>query len=252
MQDRSDRILGFVLKHYRQGAFENVGTPESRVRNIIWRYAAVAAAAAAVVLLVFIFRANPQVKVFTADNAPMRVELPDGSIVSLSPGTSLRYSESKGGRDVEMSGTALFSVARDEDRPFKVEAGRSEVEVLGTVFQVKQSSGDVFLDVLEGKVLFSGMVLTAGMESVLRQGADAPDLVEIPSPNPTAWLTGEFKYAATPLSLVLPELSEFFGKEFTAYPDAGDRTLTGTFSAEDPELIAEAMSAALGVKIIIR
>ena len=249
-------MLGFVLKHYRQGAFDSIEVPGSRVRTVIWKYAAAVAAAAAVVLLVFLFRANPTVKEFTANNAPLRVELPDCSSLFLSPGTTVRYSDSKTGRAVEMEGTALFNVARDESRPFKVDAGHSEVEVLGTVFQVKQSSGDIFVDVMEGKVQFSGggndVVLTAGMESVLRQGTESPEIIEAPLPNPTAWLTGEFKYEATPLGTVLTELSEFFGKEFTARPGEGEKTLTGTFSTEDPELIAEAISAALGSKITIR
>lgn len=254
-----ERMLGFVLKHYRQGAFDDVKTTGSgKVRRLpVWKYAAaVTAAAAAVILFVFLFRPGPSMSEYLAVDSPVQVELPDGSSVTLCPGTRVSYSDSKAERGVEMEGTALFKVARDESRPFRVDAGQSVVEVLGTVFQVKQSEGDVCVDVLEGRVRFSGsedgVLLTSGMESVLRKGTSSPEIIEHPFPNPTAWITGTFKYEAAPLGTVLGELSDYFGKEFTASPDADGRTLTGTFSTEDPEGIAEAISAALEVTITVK
>ena len=259
MQENMDRMLGFVLKHYRQGAFDDVKKTESKnVRRFpVWKYAAaVTAAAAAVILFVFLLRPGQSVSEYLAANSPIQVELPDGSSVTLSPGARISYSDSKAGRDVEMEGTALFKVARDESRPFRVDTGESAVEVLGTVFQVKQSDGDVFVDVLEGKVLFSGsedgVVLTPGMESVLQKGAASPEIIDNPFPNPIAWVTGVFKYESTPLKTVLGELSDYFGKEFTASSDAGGRSLTGSFSTEDPESIAEAISAALEIRVTVK
>lgn len=254
-----DRMLGFVLKHYRQDAFDSETRAESRkVRRFpIWRYAAAfTAVAAAVLLFVFLFHSGPSVSEYMSADSSIQAELPDGSSVILRPGARVRYSESKGGRNVEMEGTALFKVTRDESRPFKVEAGESEVEVLGTVFQVKQSAGSVFVDVLEGKVHFSGkedgVILTSGMESVLQQGAAAPEIVGSPLPNPIAWATGIFKYEGTPLETVLAELSGYFGREFIVSHDAEGRTLTGSFSTEDPETIAEAISAALEIEISVK
>ena len=259
MQENMDRMLGFVLKHYRQDAFDSETKAESRkVRRFpIWRYAAVfTAVAAAVLLFVFLFHPGPSVSEYLAADSSIQAELPDGSSVILHPGARVRYSDSKGGRNVEMEGTALFKVTRDESRPFKVDAGGSVVEVLGTVFQVKQSAGSVSVDVLEGKVLFSGredgVILTSGMESVLQQGAAAPEIVESPLPNPTAWATGVLKYERAPLETVLAELSDYFEREFIVSPDAEGKTLTGSFSTEDPETIAEAISAALEIVITVR
>ena len=156
-----------------------------------------------------------------------------------------------------MEGTALFKVTRDEDRPFRVSAGGSSVEVLGTEFQVKQSRGEVWVDVFEGRVLFSGsedgVVLTPGMESVLRQGAAAPAVLEDASPNPIAWMTGVFKYDGVSLETVLAELSEYYGREFVAASGPAAKTLTGSFfTDEDPEVIAEAISSALEIDINVR
>jgi len=251
-------MLGFVLKHYRQGAFDDMERAESqKVRRFpIRSYAAAfTAAAAAVILLVFLFRPGPSESEYLAVDSPVQAELPDGSSATLCPGASVRYSDSKDGRNVEMEGTVLFKVARDENRPFRVDAGGSLVKVLGTVFQVKSSEGGVSVDVFEGKVLFSGsedgVILTSGMASILRQGTPVPEIIVDPLPNPTAWMTGVFEYEATPLETVLVELSVFFGRDFTVSSDAEGRTLTGTFSTEDPETIAEAISAALEIEVAV-
>lgn len=261
MREDMERMLGFVLKHYRQGAFEDGRQSDDQVRKVrsfpVWKYAAAVAAAAAVILLVFLFRPGLSTLEYLAVNTPERVELPDGSIVTLRPGASLKFSDSKDGRNVNMEGTALFKVARDEKRPFKVNAGESIVEVLGTEFQVKQSKGNVFVDVFEGRVLFSGreegVILTSGMESVLQKGNAIPEIIEESLPNPTAWLTGVFKYDGAVLDTVLEELSDYYGREFVTSPEGGSRVLTGTFfSDEDPETIAEAISSALELKITVR
>lgn len=261
MKEEMERMLGFVLKHYRQGAFEGgiqADAQDRRIRSFpIWRYVAAAAAAAAVILLVFLFRPASSTLEYLAVNTPERVELPDGSIVTLRPGASLRYSDSKDGRNVNLEGTALFKVARDENRPFNVNAGESVVKVLGTEFQVKQSKGNVFVDVFEGRVLFSGsedgVILTSGMESVLQQGAEAPEIVEVSFPNPTAWMTGVFKYDGTSLDTVLAELSDYYGREFVTSPEGQDRVLTGSFFIdEDPETIVDAISSALEINITVK
>jgi len=252
-----NRMLSFVLKHYRQGAFDDIAQVRRTRRFPVWGYAAAVGAAAAVVLLVFLFRSTASVTEYLADGSSVQVELPDGSRLTLSPGSRAKYSASKEGRNVEMEGTALFKVTRDEDRPFRVSAGGSSVEVLGTEFQVKQSRGEVWVDVFEGRVLFSGsedgVVLTPGMESVLRQGAAAPAVLEDASPNPIAWMTGVFKYDGVSLETVLAELSEYYGREFVAASGPAAKTLTGSFfTDEDPEVIAEAISSALEIDINVR
>lgn len=259
MQENHDRLLGFVLKHYREGAFDTVKASKVYTRSVkavpLWRYAALTAVAA-VILGVFLFRGRPSVSEYSAGSTSFLASLPDGTSVTLSPGSSLKYQDRKGVRNAILDGTALFKVTHDESRPFVVEADGSSVKVLGTVFQVKESTGKVSVDVLEGKVLFSGqedgVILTAGMESVLDKGALVPKIVENPLPNPTAWVSGEFRYEGVPVQIVLKELSEYFQMEFIALPEAEGRTLTGVFSTEDPEDIAEAISSALETRIYIR
>ncbi|MCL1942698.1 MAG: FecR domain-containing protein [Candidatus Azobacteroides sp.] len=82
--------------------------------------------------------------------------LDDGSMVYLAPRASISYPAVFAGnqRKVKLSGNALFSVAKDEKRPFVVETDEKiTIEVTGTVFAVQSSSGNPFeLSVKQGKV----------------------------------------------------------------------------------------------------
>lgn len=66
------------------------------------------------------------------------MKLPDGTQVQLNAGTKLEYPQvfDRGIRRVKLSGEAMFEVSHDARRPFFVETFASEIEVLGTQFNV--------------------------------------------------------------------------------------------------------------------
>jgi transmembrane sensor len=83
------------------------------------------------------------------------VTLKDGSTVKLNPGSKLSYSAfSDNQRVVYLDGEGFFDVVRDPAKPFIVYAGRIKVQVVGTSFHVRSTTGtarsDVF--VVSGKV----------------------------------------------------------------------------------------------------
>lgn len=262
MQENSDRIMGFVLKHYREGAFDTVKAAGRHMRGAgvsfrTYLFAAVGVAAA-VILGIFIFRGNPSVQRYEAVDSALVASLPDGSRVTLSEGSTLSFSSGKGERRATLEGTALFEVTHDETCPFTVSLGRATVKVLGTVFQIRETPSEVKVDVLEGKVSFSGegadassVILTSGTQSVLHSGSASPSVVEESLPNPTAWLTGSFRYEAVPLGTVLEELSDYYGKIFYCDPSASEKLLTGTFSVDDPDAIVSSIGSALQTEIAV-
>lgn len=68
-----------------------------------------------------------------------KLQLSDGTVVSLNSGTTLKYPEQfglNGKRNVYLTGEAFFEVAKDKTHPFIVHANKVEVEVLGTKFNV--------------------------------------------------------------------------------------------------------------------
>ena len=182
--------------------------------------------------------------------------LPDGTDVTLSPGSSLSY-KMKDRREVRMEGKAFFDVTRDEARPFEVDADGAFVRVLGTEFMVDVSDEDAAkVYVQDGKVLFArnekaeGVVLTKGMSATLEAEADVPVMDEKPDANSIAWQRGTFIFDHTPLKDVLDCLSGYYHVSFAATDLS--KELSGEFAADDLDLIIELIESALDVTIIRR
>ena len=84
------------------------------------------------------------------------IELSDGSRVVLNRASQLSFNtnEDTHVREVDLSGDAFFDVARDENRPFVIQAGGIEVEVLGTSFYVdaRKNQDEIQVVVESGQV----------------------------------------------------------------------------------------------------
>jgi hypothetical protein len=96
-----------------------------------------------------------KMQVVEAALAEKSVELNDGSVVMLQPGSEIRFpSVFQSKREVYLSGEAHFKVARDVNRPFLVYANEVTTRVLGTSFVVKAYAmeKDITVIVKTGKV----------------------------------------------------------------------------------------------------
>ena len=94
--------------------------------------------------------------------------LPDGSTVTLSPGSKLNYPSSFDGmkkREVFLYGQAFFDVKHNVSRPFIVHTGKLETIVLGTAFNIKAmpDETDITVTVKRGKVRVSNQNKTLGV-----------------------------------------------------------------------------------------
>jgi len=83
--------------------------------------------------------------------------LPDGTRVFLNSGSKLTYSSQFNEeiiRRVKLKGEAFFMVKRDTLRPFIIESGNLQTQVLGTAFNVRafDDEENIFVAVEEGKV----------------------------------------------------------------------------------------------------
>ena len=256
--------MDFVLKHYQEGKFdtrkaidrfnEAHGIVQKPRRRVLPWVSGMVAAAAAVVLCVFLFRGNEQQMIeLIANNAVKEFALPDGTEVTLAPGSKLSYSE-KSPRKTQLEGKAYFEVARDEAVPFEITADGAFVRVLGTKFMVDAGSSVKEVYVTEGKVLFAkssdaeGVILTKDMQATLSPDENVPVIAVEPDVNSIAWQRGSFIFDKTPLREVLETLSEHYKVSFAA-TDL-DKQLSGEFYAEDLDLIIGLIESALDVHII--
>lgn len=86
-----------------------------------------------------------------------RIQLPDGSVVFLNSGSTLRFPNSfigKTSRDVELIGEGYFNVKKDNTLPFIVTAKKIQIEVLGTSFNVTayQNEPSATIALVEGSI----------------------------------------------------------------------------------------------------
>lgn len=89
-------------------------------------------------------------------SAVQRLELADGSVITLEPKSLLRYPSFFTGknRSVVLEGEAFFDIARDTTLPFIVYANETVIRVLGTSFYVfaDEEEDDIEVVVKTGKV----------------------------------------------------------------------------------------------------
>ena len=264
MSDFEDKHLDFVLKHYQEGKFDTQKAisrfneahgivQKPRRRALPW-VSGVVAAAAAVVLCVFLFRGNEQQMIeLIANNAVKEFVLPDGTEVTLAPGSKLTYSE-KSPRKTQLEGKAYFEVARDEAVPFEITSDGAFVRVLGTKFMVDAGSSVKEVYVTEGKVLFAkssdaeGVILTKDMQATLSPDENVPVIAVEPDVNSLAWQRGTFIFDKTPLKEVLETLSDYYKVSFVA--DDLSKQLSGEFYTDDLDLIISLIESALDVHIV--
>jgi transmembrane sensor len=110
------------------------------------------------------------------------LQLADGSQVVLAPRSRISVAFSAGARDVDLvSGEADFQVAHDRARPFRVHAGPSIIQAVGTRFSVNRLPSGTVVSVSEGKVrMLAGGAgglkagLKAGMKAWLGRDEPAP------------------------------------------------------------------------------
>lgn len=116
-------------------------------------------------ILYFNYRGDSLIQYF-AKSERDKLILNDGTIVWLTKNSKLNYFEkaNEGIRQAELTGEALFEVAKDPDRPFTIECGNIKVKVIGTSFNVKTNTDHLELQVLTGKVNLSSIKDEKGVD----------------------------------------------------------------------------------------
>ncbi len=177
--------------------------------------------------------------------------LDDGSVVHLNTRSEVAVNFTAKGRDIVLrQGEALFSVAPDAKRPFKVRVGGAVAQALGTVFNIYKQSGKTTVSVLEGKVAVSpeekwgqkeqDIVLSVGQLAEVRQKGEPerPYIVATHAENMaaiTSWRLRKLMFDRTPLSEIVTEYNRYNKTQIVIADEQLARIpFTGTFIADDP------------------
>ncbi len=197
--------------------------------------------------------AAPGVQVFaTAAEGYERVPLADGSVLELNGGTEVEVDLSGPGRRVRLRrGEAHFTVAKDANRPFSVEAGGVSVRALGTAFNVRCGVREVEVLVTEGRVAVAPVAgAAADSAAPLQLGANERTVIATAgAPTPAAapvervapgrirdalaWQGPRLVFADTPLAEAAAQFNRHNAVRIElADPDLGALPIGGSFRAE--------------------
>lgn len=99
---------------------------------------------------------NGMAVVSNSGSMAMDITLPEGSNITLTPGSKISYPEKfdEALREIYLEGEAFFNVTRDVNRPFLVYTDEVVTKVLGTSFNIKapQAGKQIVVSVRTGKV----------------------------------------------------------------------------------------------------
>ncbi|MEJ5145101.1 FecR family protein [Sphingobacterium sp. MYb388] len=152
--------------------------------------------------------------VSTASNEIKSIKLSDGSTLVINNNSSLRYPEKldKNLRKVELlHGEAIFNIAKDPERPFQVSVDDSQIEVLGTIFNINAYTSKISVTLAEGSIRFSNknfncllvpgeqLTFDANEGKAKRQTVEAYALID--------WKNNNWVFQDIPLDEVLSQIA---------------------------------------------
>lgn len=149
------------------------------------------------------------------------LKLPDGTMVWLNSSSSLTYPTIFNGktRSVELTGEAYFEVAKNKQNPFHVKTPKTNIEVLGTHFNISAYEDENInrTTLLEGSVKISSgtknLVMRPGDQATLINGSNKINIQKVDTEEAVAWKNGYFMFADENIHSIMKKLSRWYGVE---------------------------------------
>lgn len=277
LSDKAPEIIPFI------GAQAEEQTPVGDAepgRNVQWRKYAAAASIALLVLtasvIAFAPRPEPQQGspdlAFVTERGEQRsFTLEDGSVIHLNTLSSLSTDFSSTFRNVYLrDGEAVFKVAHDPSRPFRVWTEDDLVQAVGTEFNVYRMADRTTVTVLEGSVAVlknaptdplmladlarpapldqtveggkpqQPLLVGAGQQAVLMKNEPVKTAAVADVEKAISWKSRSLIFRSENLSAVAREFNRYNRKQIMIQ---GERLaklpISGVFSADDPDSLVE-------------
>jgi len=244
------------------------GADMSKPRRSAWFWPAGVTAVFVVVSLVLTYMAHlgPQT-IRTGAGERREVTLVDGSVVRISPKTTLlvRFTEQE--RWVRLSrGDAVFRVAKDRVKPFLVETDHARVRAVGTQFGVEYQGNVVIVTVEEGRVAVTqpatGLAplaqalpqievsLGADQQIVVPQAGPMGSIRKVDSRRELSWADGRLVFEQDPVAEVVQRFNRFNRVQIQIRdPKLAARPVSAVFDASDPEAFIAFLESVANVRV---
>ena len=174
-----------------------------------------------------------------------RIELEDGSIIYLNKEARIIFPEKFGSekRELSLQGEAFFEIAKDANRPFIVHTIHSDVEVLGTSFNINTINKKTEISVATGKVKVQSLNSKEISVLIPNQSVLVTDqkmqAFSTNNQNYLAWKTGVFHFNKATLPKVVKELNRYYGDKIILSKQEADCLFSSSFNQQDLSEIME-------------
>lgn len=243
---------------------EVVRLPRVSRRKLVWGTAA-AAAAASLGLVAVKTLESPPARYATKRGEIRTVQLSDGSAMMLNTASSALVRYSRRQREIELvEGEALFTVAKEVGRLFRVISGETVVVALGTKFSVRNLKSEPTTVVVEEGVVdvthtagtgvrstklmanMRAISYSAGAGGALVTAALEPAVLE----SEVAWRRGMLAFRGTTLADAVRQFNRYGDSKIViADPAIGQLPISGLFSAYKPREFIETVALSLNLHI---
>lgn len=162
-------------------------------------------------------------KIVIPNGKNYELKLIDGTEVELNANTTFTFNNATttNERNVALVGEAFFDVAKDKNRPFRVQSSDMLVEVLGTEFNISNYQDQEYTSttLVEGSIKVSNpqnesQIIKPGYQAKLYRNQNAINVDVANVQTITAWTTGRMIFTNEKLENLLPKLSQWFDITF--------------------------------------
>lgn len=202
------------------------------------------------------------------------VRLSDGSRLTLNADSGVVVSYRRNERRVRIErGEALFEVAQDPTRPFRVRAGNRQAEAVGTSLLVRREAQQLSVTLLKGRATVTGLDRPARSAWPSRAAVARPDRIvltegerlryfgprsrlQLDKPRlyaVTAWMRGEVILDRTPLAEAVEEMNRYDPRRLVIDdPGIAAIRISGVYHTGDSELFAAMVARLYGLGVLHR
>jgi transmembrane sensor len=209
--------------------------------------------------------------------------LDDGTVLTLNTASRAVVDYGENTRGVRLlEGQALFEVARDQTRPFEVQAAGRRITALGTAFDVRVTGGNLEVTLIEGKVSVEDdtpepaatastdhsqatghkpqatnhkpqpTILAPGQQLIIAAATPAESIVrEADIRRIISWRDGQILFEDEPLIYALEEINRYSKRRVVlADEDLAELRVSGAFNASKTEVFVEMLTKYFPIRIV--
>ena len=193
--------------------------------------------------------------------------LPDGTLVALNSNSKLTFPKKfkNNVREVTISGEAFFDVEHNPEKPFLINAGNTQVKVLGTSFIVRAYPENETVEVvvktgkveliqkqMENATTVNHVFLTPGEKGVYHNNNSIIEKSGNTNPNYLAWKTQDIIFNETPLNEVINCLKEVYHVEIDlAESELNELLYTGHFDKKPIDFVMNVIQLSFNLDLTV-